>query len=877
MGRARRALDATLDWAHTTNGKMNHPCTPAGTGLECDKTQQGGGWKCISTVSWRSWPPTPAAKPAKTLIATHIDSWEVGAQNWTPQFREEFKARRGYDPLMYLPALTGRAVTSVEISERFLWDFRKTIAEMMADNYFGHLRALAKQHGMGLSVEAYGSGNFDNLQCAGRTDMPMSEFWAGSAPHVDLAKQASSAAHTNGCRIVGAESFTATDSNGKWQNHPYRLKALGDTMYANGINRFIFHRYAMQPWQDRLPGMTFGKWGIHYERTVTWFEQSRAWLSYLARCQHLLQEGVFVADLCYFLGESAPNGGLDPNSLRPQLPTGYDYDGCNDEVVLDLMTVDDGRIVLPSGMSYRVLVLPESRFMTPRLLGKLRDLVQNGAQVIGPKPEKSPSLVGYPQSDEEVQGLADELWGDTSSPGEKVTGKGRVFWGKSPEEVLRVLGVAPDVEFPEGSSGSRAWIHRRIDDAEVYFLSNQTDFPEMVDATYRVAGKMPELWHPDTGLTEPAGVWWPTTDGRTSVRMRLEPHGSVFVVFRKSAQKVDPVVAVSRDGKVLVGEVVPAEIEIRKAIYGLLDDPDRTLDVTAKVASDVAEGARSVRVWSTLGGDPAFGTVKTLRVEFTIDGIERTAMAQDGQRLSFPWSIEPAHPDAEIQSNDGVPGLLAWTGGRYEFETASGREVVREVPKVPGPIPLTGPWELGFPAGWGAPESVMLDKLISWTEHADDGVKYFSGTATYQKAFDLPADRLSQGTALFLDLGQVSVIAEAKLNGHDLGILWKPPFRVEITDFARAGANRLEVCVTNLWPNRLIGDERKPAYLKWTETGGPAEWPDWLVDDEAVPDTGRFTFTTWHHYNEDSPLLESGLLGPVTLRTAAVVALPSSK
>lgn len=881
------AADGRLEWdvpqghwtllrlGHTTNGKMNHPCTPKGIGLECDKLSKEA-LRAHFDGFLAKLAADAGPRAGKTLIATHIDSWEVGAQNWTPKLREEFKARRGYDPFPYLPALTGRAVQSAEISERFLWDFRKTIADLMADNYFGHLRALAEKHGMGLSAEAYGSGNFDNLQCAGRTDIPMNEFWAGSSPNIDLAKQASSAAHANGRRIVAAESFTATDTNGKWQNHPYALKALGDRMYCAGVNRFVFHRYAMQPWQDRWPGITFGKWGIHYERTLTWFDESRAWLRYLARCQHLLQEGDFVADLCFFLGESAPNGGLDPDGLRPRPPAGYDYDGCNDEVIFNLMSVDDGRIVLPSGASYRVLVLPESRFMSPALLRKLRDLVRDGAHVVGPKPEKSPSLAGYPQCDEDVRAMAGELWGDTSSPGERASGKGKIYWGKPLEQVLETLAVPPDVESPGGPSENRTWIHRRIGNAEVYFISNQNDSPEMIDATYRVGGKIPELWHPDTGLIEPAGVWQPTADGRTTVRFRLEPRGSVFVVFRKPVGQIDPVVAVSRNGKLLVGEVPPAKIVVRSAIYGVLDDPDRTLDVTAKVASEVAEGRRSVRVWSTLGGDPAFGTVKTLRVEFTIDGQERTASARDGQMLSFPRTVEPARPDVEIQSRDEKPRLLAYQGGRYEFKTASGKNHLRKVPQAPAPIPLSGPWELRFPPGWGAPESVVLDKLISWPEHPDDGVKHFSGTAAYHKTLHIPADRLGQGEALFLDLGRVAVIAEVKLNGHDLGILWKPPFRVEITGAAKAGANQLEVRVTNLWINRLIGDERKPAYLEWTASGGPAEWPDWLADGGPVPETGRYTFTTWHHYDEDSPLLESGLLGPVTLPAAAILALPGS-
>ncbi|NLE39105.1 MAG: glycosyl hydrolase family 43, partial [Pirellulaceae bacterium] len=418
-----------LRLGHTTTGRQNHPCTPHGVGLECDKLSKeamekhfdGFLAKLIADVG-------PLA--GKSLIGTHIDSWEVGSQNWTPKLREEFKSRRGYDPTPYYPTLAGHVVENLEVSERFLWDYRKTLADMMADNYFGHLGELAKKHGMIISAEAYG-GDFDHLQAASRMDIPMSEFWvrspepnspSNSVTMMDPTSEwASSAAHVAGRKIVAAEAFTATDHDGKWHNYPYKIKALGDRMFAEGVNRFVFHRYAMQPWMDRLPGMTFGPWGTCIERTLTWFEPGQAWFRYLARCQHLLQEGDFVADICFFHGESAPNHAYDRAELESRLPTGYDYDGCNDEAIMN-MTVEDGVLALPSRMHYRVLVLPESRFMTPELVAKIRELVRDGAHVVGPRPDKSPSLANYPACDDEVRRLADELWGDVSTPGERAVG-----------------------------------------------------------------------------------------------------------------------------------------------------------------------------------------------------------------------------------------------------------------------------------------------------------------------------------------------------------------------------------------------------------------------------------------------------------------------
>ncbi len=294
-----------LRLGHTPTGTVNAPSPEEGRGLECDKLSREGidehfaglMAKLIADVG-------PAA--GKTLTYTHIDSWENHSQNWTPRMREEFQKRRGYDPLPLLPVMTGRVVDSLAVSERFLWDLRKTIAELNDENYAGRLRELAHEHGMKLSIEAYGDGLFDDLSYAGRADSPMCEFWMGGGA-METVKEMASAGHTYGRNIVGAESFTAITAVAKWMNHPFSIKALGDAAFCNGVNRFVFHRYAHQPWLDRVPGMTMGPWGIHYERTETWWEQTRPWHEYLARCNHLLRQGLFVADLCYLQTEGSPS------------------------------------------------------------------------------------------------------------------------------------------------------------------------------------------------------------------------------------------------------------------------------------------------------------------------------------------------------------------------------------------------------------------------------------------------------------------------------------------------------------------------------------------------------------------------------------------
>jgi hypothetical protein len=473
---ARLSKDGLLDWdvpegdwtvlrlGHTTTGKNNHPAPLGGRGLECDKLSRdavkihfdGLMAKLIRGVG-------PLAGP--TLVSTHIDSWEVGYQNWTPRFREEFQKRRGYDLWPFLPVFSGRIVDGVEISERFLWDLRQTISELLLDNYAGYFQELAHQNGLRLSIEAYTTCPTDEMAYAGRADEPMGEFWSWSKYGAAFScTEMASAAHVYGKRIVGAEAFTATDAE-KWQGYPGNIKDLGDWAFCEGINRFVFHRYALQPWADVKPGISMGPWGLHYERTQTWWEQSKAWHQYLARCQFLLQQGLFVAEICLLGPEGAPQTLSGQRSFLSHSPDSaehpferpeYNFDTCPPEVVLTRMSVKDGRLVLPDGMSYRVLVLPQVETMTPQLLRKIKELVTAGATVLGTPPLKSPSLSGYPGCDQEVQQLATELWGANPAGTEfteRRVGQGRMVWeGKVPDK-------ASGTDQPQLSLGKWIWFN----------------------------------------------------------------------------------------------------------------------------------------------------------------------------------------------------------------------------------------------------------------------------------------------------------------------------------------------------------------------------------------------------------------------------------
>jgi hypothetical protein len=573
---ARTSPDGTLDWdvppgqwtvlrfAAVPNGRSNHPAPPGGEGLESDKLSREA-TAAHFTGSLVQNIADAGDNAGSALIATHIDSWEIGYQNWTPKFRAEFRQRRGYDPLPYLPAVTGRIVGSREQSERFLWDMRRTIADLLADNYAGELAILAHQHGMQLSIEAYsslGSGPFDDLLYAAKADVPMSEFWLEDEALDRLSlKSMPSAAHTGGKPVVAAEAFTAGPTFAKWQEHPFSLKPLGDAAFCQGINRLIFHQYTHQPWLDRAPGLTLGSFGIHYDRTETWWEQARAWHQYLARCQFLLQQGLFVADICYLTDEGAYTTPPTREQLQPRPPAGHDYDLVTAETVLTRMSVNDGRLQLPDGMSYGVLVLPPNRRVTPPLLRKIKELVEAGATVLGARPIRSPSLTGYPQCDNEVIRMADELWGpcDGKAVKEHVLGKGKVVWGLSLEEVFRRTATLPDFQQLTQLPGyALRYIHRRTESAEIYFVANPNATlpktgtpsadPTVAECRFRVAGKQPEIWHPDTGQIEKPAIGH-EADGMITLPLAFEPAGSLFVVFRESSRGFDPIVHATFNGR----------------------------------------------------------------------------------------------------------------------------------------------------------------------------------------------------------------------------------------------------------------------------------------------------------------------------------------
>jgi len=802
-----------------------------------------------------------------------------------------------------------------------------------------------------------------------------------------------SAAHVYGQRILGAEAFTAND-NERWLHHPAAIKALGDWAFCEGINRFVFHRYALQPWTnpDRAPGMSMGPWGLHYERTQTWWEQSAAWHQYLARCQHLLRQGLFVADICFLVPEGSPMRFSptipDGRSSLPERPR-YNFDGCPPEVLLTRMKVKDGKLVLPDGMSYRLLVLPQVETMSPALLRRVKDLVQAGATVIGPPPQKAPGLANYPRSDAEVQRLAREIWGELGVPasagsggarpeagtpsGEHRLGKGRVIWNESfrtppiavgpgsPVKNARWIWHAegsPAIAAPPGKryfrrvvvldptrevvaaqlaltadNGLEVWLNGERagagEDASKLFRfevarwlkpgtnllavaafnaheePNPAGLIGVLSVQFRDGGRLevqtdahwesavsgPEQWQNTAAATgwvaamdlgplglepfpvpeqnRPPAYVFPDFGAITNVlaQMGVRPDFEADTSLRylhRRAGETDIYFVANRSN-----DWCGATCSFR--VTGKV--PELWNPLTGEIQQPLVYEAREGRTVLPLWLEPAGSVFVVFRKPATASSRAHRviAVSRDGQDV-LPHNGHSLHapPAFELVAGPGeAMRLQARQPGRYELKTASGTTRTATFPAWPPPVELAGPWEVRFQPNCGAPDRVMFDPLISWPEHSEPGVKYFSGTATYCKTFAWQPNAAQRSTAsaqLFLDLGHVEMIAEVRLNGKDLGVLWKPPFRVEVTAALQTGDNVLEVKVTNLWVNRMIGDEQLPEDSDRKPDGTLKSWPQWVQQGKPNP-TGRHTFTSWRLWKQDAPLVESGLLGPVKLLT----------
>lgn len=518
------------DWIVMRTGMVptkvtNGPASAEGTGLEVDKMSKPHIASHFDSFLGEIIRRIPA-EHRKTWRVAVQDSYETGGQNWTDAMMEQFKTTYGYDPLPYLPVMKGRVVGSQEMSDRFLWDLRRLIADRVAYDYVGGLRAISNRHGLRTWLENYGHWGFPGefLQYGGQSDEIGGEFWSeGELGDIEN-RAASSAAHIYGKKKVSAESFTA---GGKpYARYPALMKQRGDRFFTEGINNTLLHVFIQQPTDNLVPGIN-ADFGNEFNRHNTWFNYLDLFTSYLKRTNFLLQQGNYVADVAYFIGEDAPKmtGVTDP-----ALPPGYAFDYINGEVLRDRVKVKDGKLVLPDGMSYSLLVLPKLETMRPELLAKIKDLVEQGANILGPAPIRSPSLQGYPFADQEVNRLAKILWAekDGVAPGIHSLGKGRVFQGMDMQTALNTLSIVPD--FKTNTASPVLYIHRKLTNQDIYFVSNQTAQEVSINPAFRITGRSAELWDPITGLTR-ALPEFTATSTVTAIPLKLAPLQSVFIVF----------------------------------------------------------------------------------------------------------------------------------------------------------------------------------------------------------------------------------------------------------------------------------------------------------------------------------------------------------
>ena len=709
----------------------------------------------VTTILRELDKPTFAGTSFKTL---EFDSMELhGFTPWNVTMADEFQRRTGYPILSHLPLLAGWKMTDQGMQERFLYDWKKVVSDRLIEAHYATAREYLKKYGVCLIAESGGPGPpiwnsnpVDAIKALGAVDIPRGEFW-NRHRGIFLVKSIASAAHVYDKRLVDAEAFTTWR---RWVDGPLNHKDLADRALCEGLNCFSMHTFASSPPEAGLPGWAYHA-GTDINPSATWWPMVRGLMDYLARCSHMLRQGWFVADVCYYYGDHAPN--FFPTScLLPEKPlldglhAGHDYDVCSAEIILDHMRVENGRITLPGGMTYAALALPEQDQIPLAVMKKIRELIAAGATVIGnQRPLRAPGLHDNDQTSQSVAKISNELWGAETNKDHRFSirpiDKGRLIVTTDRSRALRKIGVGEDfgiVGREPGDLGPLDFVHRKTTEDEFYFVRNKTREAQSLTCRFRVSakanGQVPQLWWPHSGRRTSCPDWKTTENGYTELPLELSPLGSVFVVFHKIGA---------------AGEIAP--------------DPLVTETFTAA--------------------------------------------------------------------------------------------------KIPAPLVLDGPWQVEFPEGWGTPTKTTFPKLECWTTSQDEGIRFFSGIATYRKNFDAPAS-LTQQNRIFLELGDLAEIADVSLNGKPLGITWLPPYRIEVTGALQAGANELKVRVANLWANRFNGDSLLPEAKRFTRSN---------LDHMQTDPTSDSSYSNLPRGKERPihtiiPLLmKSGLLGPVRIITPA--------
>ncbi len=705
------------------------------------------------------------------LESFYFASYEARGFVWTPSLANEFRKVNGYDIKKYIPSLFDLELFDRETTKQVQKDFKKTLSELMINNLYRKSKEICNSYGLKLVSEAGGpgfplyNGPAEPLKALGSLDVPRGEFWINhsrfykdtNADSIDIlrvVKEVSAASHIYKKGIVEEEAFTSFQH---WQEGPSDMKPFGDRAFCEGMNRVVFHGFNHNISGSGFPGYAYGA-GTHFDDKRVWWAKARPFVEYLTRISAVAQETDFFADVLWYYGDKIPNAATAKNTHFCVGP-GYDYEVINTDILVNDIEVKDGKLVLSNGASFSLLALENEECINPEVLKKLKDLVGQGAVVVGEKPKGVARIAKYNKSVTENEMLINHLWTDAKNPkGSGVNVQGKIWSGITPAEMLEILNVSPDINYKGKESYLLDFIHYKKDGLDVYFICNPENKWISRNVGFRINNKVPEIWDPVTGEIIPVSIYNQNKE-YTEIPLTLAPYGSLLLVF---------------------------------------NDMDTDSHYTG------------------ISGSGKY----TPFVEFTKDGV---CFLQDG--------------DVTLKKD-----------GQSEKVKNENRSIA-----------LDGDWEVSFTKGWGAPQKVTFSELISWTDSKIEGIKYYSGIATYKTAFQYEPGKI-EGKKIYLDLGEISKVGEVWLNGQRLGITWARPHRFDVTAILKTGENTLTVEVANTWSNRLTGDALTGE--KYTNTN---------IKKTIIPTPGMQTGDQTRYTWDKVPLIRSGLLGPVSLVSVKLV------
>ena len=900
--------DGTLEWqvppgnwtvmrfAARSTGQTSRPAPAPGYGFEVDKFDAKAFQSHFQQFHKKLMDKIGERRSGRGWTALHLDSWEMSCQNWTQNFRDAFREQCGYDPQPYYPAYQGLIVGSRKKTERFLFDMRRVAQELLLDQYAQTIKDTAHKNGFYYTSQGYDMNPAGDLDVLSIADIPSCEFWINNqADTVYSCVEAVSAAHTMGKPVVRAEGFTS--AGGVFGVSPGDMKNQSNWAFAMGINDFIFHTFQHQPLgkEGPKPGMTMGPHGIHWHRNQAFWPMVGAYHEYVARCSQLLRQGVSVVDVLYLAPEGAPHIFKAPSGALDGLGDkhAYGFDAVSPRILMQEARVVNGRVSFDNGSSYRLMVLPRVETMTPELLEKIIALVEAGATVYGAPPVASPSLVGFPGCDARVRELARSLWGDSDEPRRQL-GKGLIIRGnQAPRSTSEpaLADIANWIWLNEGNPVVSAPVGT-VHFAKTFTLEDPASIEKAVlqataDNAFELSINGRQIMQGDNFKTVYAkSILTALRKGENAVSVVVANGGDVpnpagfiaAIQLSHSDGSRQQMVSghswrASRDGKswsrgkVLGhGGMGPWHLSGRKAAAPSLYPPYHATAALLKDmgVSEVFTTDGSLRFHQRRAADRDIFFVANREAGPSIcNGVFRT----DG---SNPTLWDPTDGSVRALSSFStldngtvrVPLQFAAHEGYFVIFDRHARTPRSEGTNFASLKPLqavSDGWHVSFDPVWGGPETpVLFSALQDWKDHETRGIKYYSGIAIYRTEFDCPVPRT--GAATVLDLGQVEDMARVTLNGKELGVVWSPPFHVPVPEgLLRTSRNQLEVEVVNTWHNRLVGD-------KQTGNAGvrQLQWKSGLLGGRSYA-AGRYTFSNGSDVRANSPLLPSGLLGPVQI------------